>query len=256
MDAIIPSELAGPLPRKLRATGRGIYSALVSLTFLAIAVVGALWSVINTMQQTQHRAALRRDSSVTSGEITRMRKGKNSDVVYYAFTVKEASFIGNAEMPWQLRTNLRGSNQLPIRYLPANPDVNHPAAWEWSLIYWLPLSTDVIHLPEFSSELQWFFAPLMFGPVGIVFFMGLRSERRLLTQGAPATGVVTKCSRGGRGSYSVEYEFRTDDGGVAKGRSSGDRTQIGASLCILYLPQDPRRNQPYPSHNYRLNELK
>jgi hypothetical protein len=252
MDSNIPSELTGPLPRKLRATGSGIYFALVSLTFLAIAVAGALWGAMNATQKTQYRAALRRDSSVTSGEITRMRKGKNFDVVYYTFTVNEASFIGNAEVPWQLRGSLRGSNQLPIRYLPANPDVNHPAAWEWSLLYWLPLSTDVIHLPDFSPELQWFFAPLLFGPVGIVFLMALRSERRLLTEGASAVGLVTKCSRGARGSYSLEYEFRTNDGSVTKGRSAGDRKEIGASLCILYLPQDPQRNRLYPSSNFRL----
>ena len=254
MGANIPSELTGSLPRKVRATGSGIYFALASLTFLAIAVAGALWGAINTVQQAQQRAALRRDSSVTSGEITRIRKGKSSDVVYYTFTVNEASFMGKAEVPWQLRNNLRGSNRLPIRYLPANPDVNHPAAWEWCLFYWLPLSTDLIHLPNFSSELQWFFAALIVGPVGIVFLMGLHSERRLLTEGAPAAGVVTKCSRGARGSYSVEYEFRTDDGCVAKGSSSGDRKAIGASICILYLLPNPRRNQPYPSPNYRVAE--
>lgn len=252
MGSNIPSELTGPLPRKLRATGSGIYFALASLTFLAIAVAGALWGAMNAMQKTQYRAALRRDSSVTSGEITRMRKGKNFDVVYYTFTVNEASFIGKAEVPWQLRGSLRGSNQLPIRYLPANPDVNHPAAWEWSLLYWLPLSTDVIHMPDFSPELQWFFAPLIFGPVGIVFLMALQSERRLLTEGAPAVGSVTKCSRGARGSYSLEYEFRTDDGSVTKGRSAGDRKEIGAGLCVLYLPQDPQRNRLYPSSNFRV----
>ena len=250
--ATIPSELKSSMPRRLRATRTGIYMTIAAPTFLAIAFAGALWGGIKAVKQTQHRADLRRDSGVTVAEITRIRMGRTSDVVYYAFTVSGTSFIGEAEVPRDLRYDLRKSRSLSIRYSPENPDVNHPAAWEWSLIFWRPQSSDLIHLPNFSLELQWFLAPLLFGPLGIVFFMELRADRKLLAEGVPAVGLITKCTRGTRSSYSAEFQFHTEDGKVAKGSRGGGRTEVGTRICVLYLPLDPRRNKPYPFLNYRV----
>jgi hypothetical protein len=84
--------------------------------------------------------------------------------------------------------------------------------------------------------------------------MGLRSERKLLVNGTPAVGLVTSCTPGTRGSFSVKYEFRTEDGRVIQGKSGGAPQKVGDTLCILYLPQDPRQSQPYPSGNYRVEE--
>lgn len=250
--ATIPNELTCSMPRRLRATGTGIYMTVAAPIFLAIAVAGALWGGIWAVQQTQHRAALRRNSNETVAEITRTRKGRTTDVVYYAFNVNGRSFVGDAEVPTDLRHDLRASRFLSIRYLPTSPDVNHPAAWEWSLIFWRPQSTDLVHIPNFSSELQWFLAPLLLGPLGVVFFMQLRKDRELLAEGVPAVGLVTKCTPGTRGGYSVEYEFRTEEGRVAKGSCGGSRKEIGANICVLYLRQNPRQNMRYPASGYRV----
>jgi hypothetical protein len=251
-SATIPTELAGPLPRRLRATRIGIYMTVAAPVFLAIAVAGGLRGGIQAVQETQDRAALRGDNRETVAEITRTRKGKTTDVVYYAFTVDGRSFVGQAEVPTDLRHDLRSSRFLPIRFLPTDPDVNHPAAWEWSLIFWRPQSTDLVHIPSFSSELQWFLAPLLFGPLGVLFFMELRTDRRLLAEGVPAVGLVTKCTPGTRGGYSMEYEFRTEDGKVTKGSCGGSRKEIGEYVCVLYLPQNPRQNMRYLLSNFRV----
>jgi hypothetical protein len=208
---------------------------------------------MNTVRQAEHRAALRGDRSVTVGEITRTRKMKNSEIVYYTFSVSGRSYTGEAELPWELRDDVERSNSLTVRYLPADPDVNHPAAWEWSF-FWLPLSTDLVHLPEFGKESEWFPALPIFGPFGFVVLMGLRSERKLLAEGVPATGLVTECARGTRGGYRVKYEFRAEDGRVVQGRCGSERREIGATICVLYLRQDPRRNQPYSRRNYCVAE--
>jgi hypothetical protein len=167
-----PSKLTDPMPQRTLSTSDRIYWAIMGPTFLAVAVAGTLWGVINIVKQTQHRAALRRESSETVGQVTRTQMRKTSDIVYYTFTVKGISFTGDAELPGSLLFSLRGPNSLPIRYLPANPNVNHPAAWEWSVLYWQPQSSDLVHLPEFSSELQWFFAPLIFGTISLVVLIG------------------------------------------------------------------------------------
>jgi hypothetical protein len=251
-SATIPSELTGPLPRRFEATGAGIHLARVAPALLALAIVPALWGGINAAQQMQHESALRSDSGETVGEVTRTLKGKTSDFVYYTFSVNGKILTGNAEVPMDLRYDLRISRSLPIRYLPTNPDVNHPAAWEWSLVYWRPQSSDLVHLPGFSSELQWLFVSLITGVIGLAFLVGLRRERKLIAEGAPATAVVTKCSRGTRGSFLVEYEFRTGEGRSIKGSRSDSRREIGANFCVLYLPQNPRRNMRYPSSDYRV----
>jgi len=251
-SATIPSELAGPLPRRLKATGTGVYLALLVPTFLALAVAAALWGGINAARQILHKAELRRGGSEAVGEVTRTRRGKLSDTVYYVFAANGVSVTGKAEVPGTLRYSLRGSNSLPISYLPANPDVNHPAAWEWSLIYWLPQPSDLISLPDFSSELQWIFGSLIFGAPGLAFFLGLRQERKLLAEGAPTTAVITKYSRETRGGFLVEYEFRTEEGRVISGSCSDSLKEVGARVCVLFLTRNPRRNMTYPSSNYRV----
>jgi hypothetical protein len=254
MDANIPGELTGPLPRKVRVTGSGVYLTLLASACLTFAFAAGVWAAKNTARQIEQRAALRRDSSMTVGEITRLRQGKGTETVYYSFGVNGMSYTGEAELPWQLRNDLERSNSISTRYLPAHPDVNHPAGWEWSFFWWIPLSTDLVHLPDFSKEFQWFFAPFIFGPFGGVVLMSLRKERKLLVNGAPAAGLVTSCTPGTRGSFSVKYEFRTEDGRVIQGKSGGPRKKIGDSLCVLYLQQNPRQSQPYPSGNYRVAE--
>jgi len=251
-SSTIPSELTGPLPRRLQATGSGQYFGLLAPALLAVAVAAALWGGVDAVQQMQRKAALRRDSSEIVGEISRMRKGKSSGTVYYTFTSNGIAFTGKAEVPGFLQYSLRGSSILAIRYLPANPDVNHPAAWEWSLIYWHPLPSDLVHLPDFSSDLQLFFGLLILGAPGLVFFMGLRSGRKLLAEGLPTVGLVTKCTPGTRGSFLVRYEFHTEDGKVANGSCGGSRKEIGAKVCVIYLPQNPQRNMTYPSSYYRV----
>lgn len=256
MDSNIPNELNGPLPRKVRATGSGTYLVFLASACLAFTVVAGLWAGTNIVQQEKHRAALRSDGSVAMGTVTRLRRGKNLAVVYYTFKLNGKSYANNADVPWELENDVeRSSNSLPVRYLPANPDVNHPTSWEWSLFYWLPLNTDLVHLPNFSRELNWLMAGFLSGVLGVPIFLSLRGDRKLLAEGIPVPGVVTKCTRGSRGSYSVKYEFRTKGGSVTKGSSGGNYCkEIGASLCILYLPQNPQRNKPYPSPIYRVVE--
>jgi hypothetical protein len=250
--SIIPTELTGPLPRRLQATGQGTYLTLVPLAFLALAVAFALWGAINAVQQIEHRAALRRDATQTIGVITRIKNGKNNKTVFYTFAVDGTTFTGKAELPWQLRDDVEKSNSLSIRYLPADPDVNHPAAWEWSFFWWLPLSTDLVHLPDFSSELERLFGSLIWGVGGLAFLVVLLAERKLLAEGAPATAVVTKCSPTKRGNFLVKYEFSTEEGRVVTGNCTDSSKEIGANCCILYLPQNPRKNMSYPSSFFRV----
>ena len=238
-----PSELTGPLPRRLRMRPNGIQMATAASVMLALGIFFILfpgWKMAKKMQTT---AALRTDGRDAVGEITRLweEREKYSNLhVGYTFTINGASYTGESDVPYQLWQSIRQASSLPIRYLPANPAMNHPAEWEG---------------PNFSG--MWllgsasFILPFL---ISVAFFTILLSERKLVGKGLLAAAVVKNCSSGRRG-FSVMYEFRTQDENVITGRGwSPCRHEIGTSVWVLYLPQNPRRNQPYPLLTYRVAE--
>jgi hypothetical protein len=210
--SIIPIELTGQLPRRTRLEKPIQWAAILTI-ILGIAVAIILWAGRFAVQLTETRTALRHESSEATGVVEELWKS--------------ASRSG---------PKLRVSDPLTIRYLPSNPAVNHPAAWEEPTVAaWLPF---------------WIPTVLVLILVGMLIKMSI--IRRLLTEGRPAVAVVTKCSRGGRGQIFVEYEFRTKEGRVMTGIWNESLEKIGANFCVLYLPQNPRRNMRYPSSDYRV----
>lgn len=232
--ASIPRELTGPVPRRLRLSKNGNRMAAAAAVMFALGVFSTLWIGVDRVQHLLHRAALRRDGRETVGEITRVWSASRSmkTKVSYIFAVNGVSFVGEELVPHQLAASLRNSDPLPIRYLPANPAVNHPAAWEWSV------------------DSDTFVAPILSTALVLFLFTALRLERRVVADGLPAVGEITKCARA-RGGFSVNFDFRTRDGRVTKGSGwSQGRREIGERVCVLYLPQDPKRNLSYPALNY------
>ena len=123
-----PRELTGALPRKTMITGIGIQAIVATTVMMLMPVVLLVVISVSNMKGIRTRDALRSGSSETVGEVVETRKS----VVHYTFSVNGAMFSGNAPMPSGLSPALRHFDLIPIRYLPANPAVNHPAAWEWN----------------------------------------------------------------------------------------------------------------------------
>lgn len=232
-ELIIPPELTGPLPRTTRMSGNSSQQALMAAVFLAIAAALMLWLSIDSIHQARNRAALRQQSSETSAEVRRTMRS----VVHYTFTVNGTSFTGKAAIPRHMR--IRDSDPLLIRYLPSNPSVNHPAAWEWSE----------------SDGWARIVSPFIFVGSGLLLLFLLRAERRLVAEGVAVVAVITECSRnrGRSGGFIAKYEFRTADGSPATGSGwYADPKEIGARICVLYMPRNPKQNGPYASRGYRV----
>lgn len=239
--SIVPPELTGPLPRRTRTSGNGIQMVIAAAVLLGIGVAYVIWGGIDATRQMEHRTQLRHSGSEAVGVINRLwSPGRSPKTrVSYTFIADGTPFVGEAQVPNRLVHGLLGSNTLPIRYLSANPAINHPAAWEWSVV----------------QNSDFFIAAILCMAFGLLLFIPLRMERRLVAEGVPAAGLITGCSRGRRSGFSVKYDFRTQDGSIAKGNGWFDRNQqVGAKICVLYLPQNPRRSQPYPSPNYRVTQ--
>jgi hypothetical protein len=158
--------------------------------------------------------------------------------VYYTFVIGGTSFSGKAEIPNGQGIALHESDKISVRFLPSNPAINHPDAWEWS-----PLMSLV---------------PIIFAIISIGFggaaLAILFRERRLVREGTAVPGIVTGCIRKDRG-FQVEYAFRTEQGISIRGKSgSTDQFEAGANVWILYLSKNPRRNHLYPLPDYSVVE--
>ena len=233
-----PRELTEALPRKTRMARGGKQMAVGGTLFLLIGSALLLFYFREPVQEMARTAALRRGSRETTGVVTRVRsRYRNPDVVSYTFTANGVALTGECSVPNDHVAGLREADPLPIRFLSSNPAINHPAAWEGPDPHWW--------VPCVFS--------MVFPACGFVLIIGLRRDRRLLAEGVPTAGVVTKRSRGSRGGYAMEYQFRTEDGRVAEG-SGGcwNRPEIGSTVCVLYLPQNPRRNKAYSELTYRV----
>jgi hypothetical protein len=236
----VPSELAGPLPRKVQlrlSEGDGRYLLMIVLVFFVGGLIFLVWNGYDDIKLFQQRALLRGDTREVVGEVTGFSFGRYSPTsVNYRFTVNGVSYSGEALKPVNpvSGTSLEKGGDILIRFLPTNPAVNHPNGWEW------------------SAAIGWYFVvgEIYFTSMGGLALMVLLRDRRLAREGKVAAGIITGCVRNERW-FRVDYDFRTEDGVLMKGRNDvEDEYGAGARLWILYLPQKPRRNHSYPLSFY------
>jgi hypothetical protein len=239
----IPSALAGTLPRKVQMSegvGAG-YLLLVVLLFFVGGSVILGWNCYYDVKQFQQTAVLRSSGREVVGEVTGFSFGRYTPMtVNYRFTVGGVIYSGEAteSTTHGPGTSLNKSDQILVRFLPSNPAINHPRAWEWS--------------PRI--ELYFTAGEAFLWAMGGLAFAVLWRDRKLARKGKAAAGIVTGCMRKAS-SFQVEYEFRAEDNVLMKGHSEcGDEYGAGARIWILYLPQKPQRNHIYPLSFYSVVE--
>lgn len=231
-SSTVPRELTGPLPRKTVLTGIGVQAIVVTAVMLLMPFVFLVAIGIGDMKEFKNKDALRSGSSEVAGEVIETRKS----VLHYTFSVNGTMYSGKALLPSGLSPTPRHFDLIPIRYLPENPAVNHPAAWEWSA--WQNWPALVI--------------PFLFYVPGIAMIWDLKTRKRVLENGIPAVGTITGCSRAKYG-YRATFEFHTQDGTMATGGGGYDTPQeTGTRIWVVYLKENPQRNGPYPCLSYRV----
>ena len=107
------------------------------------------------------------------------------------------------------------------------------------------------------SELELYFVVVLVAGLGFSLFIlpRMKFERRVAAEGVATFGMVTKCMVSGRrGNFvDLKYEFRTQDDALVRGRGTFQtRQEIGTKILVLYLPQKPKRNIPYPLSSWRI----
>lgn len=230
-----PGELAGPVPRKVTLCSTGDTYFVMLLVLFAAAL--GVWGGVSLVQHTRDRALLRANGHEVVGQVSDILAGRGGKTfVEYKFTVDGDPYFGDTQEPktrgpWYA---LGPSHPILVRFLPSNPAINHPAAWEWSV------RMDLIDI------IFTLFLVILAG-IGVVYLIW---QRKLVREGRAAAGMVTSCKPDGR-LFQVEYEFHTEEGESLTGKNSGvDSYEVGARIWIIYLPRKPKRNHPYPLNDW------
>ena len=231
-----PWELTRSLPRQTRMTGRGVFQIVLGVVFLIASIWLAVWMQKQVNGDRAQAAQLHSEGKEATGEISQLTKGAKGDSnqVAYAFTANGVRLTGHSDVPAKWWPKIQKAGFIPIRYLPSDPKVNHPADWDQeSMPAWFPLAM-----------------PAMWVVVAGVLLFKLSRQAAVASEGLPAPAVVTRCFRV-KGGYAARYQFKTQDGTVAKGRDRVWRkVDPGATVCVLYMPDNPRRNYLYPLSLY------
>jgi hypothetical protein len=231
----IPIELTGRTPRRVRITGTGWLNVFAAVLFSLIGVAVSVVIVKQVMHTKAERDALRQGGRDVVGQLNDKWHQGRSNVPYigYTFPVDGTFYTGKSEAPGDTWRSLRQYDSLAIRYLPANPNINHPAAWE-----------DAPY-----SALGGLFPAAFFVVFGWMFVRRFPVQRRLATEGTAVKGSITECTGPGRnGNFGLSYTFRNASGNQEEsGRCLYDSSRkVGSGVWVLYLPSDPSRSEVYP----------
>jgi hypothetical protein len=229
-----PDGLDRSRPRPVRLTGAGKAVLRVAVALFVGALAAGIALEFVASREAEAQRLLQEQGVNTEGRITRLWRSRGEDKqpwVAYRFTAQGHVYERRAKAPLRIWRNLQVGSDLPVRYLPSNPVLNHPCDWQQKpMPAWIPyLVAAGLAVP------------------GRLVMLGIRSQRRLLAEGRPAPALVTRHTQTQHGK-TIHYEFPVLSGAIAKGRSGPTRKPPapGATICVLYEPENPRRNAPYP----------
>jgi hypothetical protein len=233
-----PAGLEWSRPRAVRlsAAGRGMAIAAIAMT-LAGPAAG-----VGIHYEAQAQAARRQQvidhPALAAGVITRLvkpSKDTNSGTVHYEFDAEGARHTGEKRINRAWWRGLSVGDPLTIRYAAGTPSINGPdGTLPRVLPFWLP----------------YLVGGVLVG-IAALFAAILRADMRLLADGRIAEGTVrdVKVTRSQHGTHrSIRYDFVLLSGARMTGSAGASRTPpaVGTSLVVIYDPERPKRNKPYP----------
>jgi len=228
--------------RSIRLTRQGKATIAVAVAFILGAVLLGAFLGRKVQREAAERTLLRDQGIVADAVVTRVwRRGGKEDehLVTYRFAHDRKIYLRTVRTPVAIWRTLAPGANVPIRFVPSAPTISHPVAWpSKGLPSWFPyLLAAMCAVPAFLLPIP------------------VRREARLLVEGRPAPGRVTGFRRIDK-AIRVQYEFRLLNGSLFKGTINRSKPPIeGTPLCVLYDPENPRRNALYPLSLVRLEKV-
>jgi hypothetical protein len=229
-----PGRLDRSRPREVRLTGAGF--ALLALSVACVAAAAAASAVLLNAagRDAEEYRLLFEEGADAEAIVTRLWRGSGESrrpFAAYSFSVGGRVYSGESRARLRIWEDLRVGSVLPVRFAVADPSLNVPRGW--------PRNRTPMWLGPAAG--------LGLAIVGVLVAFPVRSQRRLLAEGRVSRGIVTKHSRTDKGT-SVEFKFLLLNGAAVNGHSRGSKTPTppGSPVCVLYDPENPRRNALYP----------
>jgi len=230
--------------RPVRLNGGGKVLVLLAAVLLLGGIVAGLWLDRISRRQGVETELLAEKGLQTQARIVRVwesgdtrRRGKSDSRyrVTYTFDHAGGRYTRSSRVPYVNWQTLREGGTLSVRYLPTQPEISRPVEWE-------------------ERPVQWWAGILTGGMLmmtGPLLVLPVRKQYLLLAEGRPAPGSIVELKAGDKGTLIVKYEFPLLSGAMAKGKTSLRKAPI-EPLCVLYDPDNPRRNALYPMSLVRL----
>jgi hypothetical protein len=229
--------------RPVRLARAGYALMTIAVAFVLGSLIPAVVLHNQSEKETARRERLEREGVNADATILRLwRSGGKDDERYvrYEFQADGLGREGSSKVPRQIWLTLQVGGSLPVRYLAEDPEINHPAGWRMGVTpAWLAILVPGIQI----------------GVAGLLLTI-IRRQWRLLSEGRPAPGVVIKARRREK-QVVLNYEFRLLSGATGRGRSSTNARSVpgeGSVVCVIYDPENPRRNGVYPFSLVRVED--
>ena len=233
-----PPGLSRSAPRDVRLTPSGRVLTVVAWLLATSSVpIGALL-YREARREFEASATFARESVSTAGVVDRLWRKKGDGNPAFAaihFDAADARISGEVRMRTSLWREQRVGAPIAVRYLPGNPQ-----RWE--------LEAD----PDDGMPI-WvaYVVSAAIAILSLVCGALVRRQRTLLSNGRAAPGRITSLRKHhgshGKSHHEIAYEFPLLGGGMAKGRATASKAAaVGGTICVVYDPDRPGRNQPYP----------
>ncbi|HUA58504.1 MAG TPA: DUF3592 domain-containing protein [Verrucomicrobiae bacterium] len=231
-----PAELKRSAPRPVALTGGGIGMMVLAVAMAAGGIAGAIAFRATGRRATLELRTMEVQGRDAEGLVTRLTRTGGEDETYtaaYRFVVEGRDYQGRRRISRSHWRQLREGSPIAVRYLATDPSRNFPAADP-------PRPNSIWLSIGFAG--------------GLLFLAGMfvwmvNGARHLLEDGRTAPGIITGNRRvsSEHGAHNViKYEFRTAGGSTYKGRANRAKMPPGTIICVVYNPDNPRRNAPYP----------
>ena len=235
----LPAELTRSAPRDVALTTGGRALTVVGWLLMVGAVAAGVALYLEAQRQANAALDFDRRSVTTTAVVDRVwRKSGDGKPAFAAFHFEANGVRVNAESRMQPSAwlELRDGSTVTVRYLPDDP--RHLVVAGQRRKGRLPFALAYV-------------ASFILGAAALLCLATVRWQRFLLSEGRGARAVVTAerkhKSSHGTSHRQITYEFPILAGTIATGTATADKSaEVGATISVVYDPERPKRNRPYP----------